>query len=117
MDKLFLLNPNFADSNVDSDNQMYYCPFNALVEGVLAYYPHLRDKLDITYIEFPRPRQPIIDLIGEANQGTPVLIIDTTEIDTSSIKTNTYQETTFINDANEIVKYFALVFNIGLPHP
>lgn len=117
MDKLFLLNPNFTDSNVDTNNQMYYCPFNALVEGVLAYYPYLRQKLIITYIEFPRPRQPIIDEIGGNNQGTPILVIENRNTDLISLKTNTYEDKIFINDANEIVKYFTLAFDIGLPHP
>ncbi len=52
-----------------------YCPDCALIEGVLAYHPALRQALDIRYVDFARPRQAIVDLIGEAEQGCPMLLV------------------------------------------
>ena len=64
-DHLFLLNPNFKDDNKGIKDQVYYCPFNAMLEGVLKYFPHLREELKITYVDFPRPRKQIIEILGE----------------------------------------------------
>ena len=76
MDILFLLSPNFTDGARDSEGKRYYCPSCAFLEGVLHYCPELREKLDIRYIDFPRPRREIIALVGDANQGCPNLVLD-----------------------------------------
>ena len=76
MDILFLLNPNFTDGARDSEGKRYYCPSCAFLEGVLHYCPELRERLDIRYIDYPRPRREIIELVGDANQGCPNLVLD-----------------------------------------
>jgi len=70
-DQLFLLKPDFTDGT----KVPYYCPSCATLEGVLSFYPRLRDVLDVQYLDFPRPRQAVITAIGAANQGLPVLVI------------------------------------------
>jgi hypothetical protein len=76
MDILFLLTPGFEDSARDGDGKRYYCPDCAFLEGVLACCPDLRNRLDIRYVDYPRPRRPIVDLVGEAHQGCPNLVLD-----------------------------------------
>lgn len=76
MDTLFLLKPNFTDAERDNDNTLYYCPDCAFLEGVLSYYPILREQIDIRYIDFPKPRKEIVELVGEEHQGCPNLIVD-----------------------------------------
>ena len=76
MDILFLLDPNFTDAARDSEGKRYYCSSCAFLEGVLHYCPELREKLDIRYIEYRRPRREIIELVGDANEGCPNLVID-----------------------------------------
>jgi hypothetical protein len=76
MDILFLLTPGFTDSARDGVGKRYYCPDCAFLEGVLACCPELRDRLDIRYVDYPRPRRPIVDLVGEAHQGCPNLVLD-----------------------------------------
>ena len=71
---LFLLNPGFFDG----DDGPFFCPHNAAMEGLLKYEPTLETKLDIRRVEFQRPRQEIVKLLGEENQGLPVLVIDET---------------------------------------
>jgi hypothetical protein len=117
MAKLFLLNPNFIDPNIDTEEQLYYCPHCALIEGIISYYPKLKDNLQIYYVDFPRPRNQIIELIGEENQSCPVLILDTEHdvIDTSYFKS--YNGNLFINSTDLITKYLADNFNIACPHP
>ncbi len=118
MARLFLLKPNFIDSKIDTLGLHYYCPYSAFIEGILSYYPKLRQHIDITYVDFPRPRRVIIDLVGEENQGCPILIITKEEnetIDTSYFKT--YGDLRFINDTSLITRFLAEKYKIGLPHP
>jgi hypothetical protein len=72
-DILFLLKPGFADPALPG--QDFYCWHCALIEGVLASFPALGKNLDVRRIAFPRPREEVIALIGEANQSLPVLVL------------------------------------------
>jgi hypothetical protein len=45
-----------------------------MIEGVLACFPDLRSRLDIRYVDFPKPRRPIVEVAGEAKQGSPMLV-------------------------------------------
>lgn len=72
-DILFLLTPGFSDPALPG--QDFYCWHCALMEGVLASFPHLGASLDVRRIAFSRPRADVIALIGEANQSLPVLIL------------------------------------------
>lgn len=100
MKKLFLLKPDFQDVNRNAETK-YFCPPCALIEGVLSFYPRLRNELEITYVDFVRPRPAIIELIGEANQSCPVLVLE---------------DGSFLNDADEIIQHLTVNHQIGLPH-
>jgi hypothetical protein len=76
MDTLFLLTPGFTDRARDGEGTRYYCPDCAFLEGVLACCPELRTRLDIRYVAYPRPRREIVELVGEAHQGCPNLVLD-----------------------------------------
>jgi hypothetical protein len=73
-DRLLLLNPGWTDDQ----GGPWYCPPGAIVEGVLAFHPFLRDRLEITYLDHPRPRPPVIELVGEDHQSCPILVLDGT---------------------------------------
>ena len=118
MEKLFLLNPDFQDVRVDGTAQSYYCPHNAMIEGLLKYYPELKQKLEIIYIDFPRPRTKLVKLIGEENQGSPCLVISKDNSDT--VDTSYFNDTgeyLFINKKELITHYLADKYQIGKPHP
>jgi len=119
MATLFLLNPNFNDTRI-STNDKFYCPHCARMEGVLKYYPHLKDVIKIEYVDFQRPRQRIIDLIGEKNQGCPVLIIDKMELKKNDVDLESFKmsgDYIFANTTEIITKYLAQKYKIGFPHP
>lgn len=118
MEKLFLLNPDFQDIRVDGTNQNYYCPHNAMIEGLLKYYPDLRNKLEIIYIDFPRPRKQLIELIGEEHQGSPCLVIskENSEMVDTSYFTN-HSNYLFVNNKELIARYLADKYHIGKLHP
>lgn len=71
-DQIFLIAPGFADPK--RDDGPFICPFCNQVEGLLASFPDLAGKVEVTRLPFPRPRQPVIDLVGEDNQSLPVLV-------------------------------------------
>jgi len=70
-DQLYLLRPGFMNAGMGP----LYCSDSAPVEGVLSFFPQLRDLVDIHYLEFPRPRKALVEALGESNQSLPVLIL------------------------------------------
>jgi hypothetical protein len=72
-----------------------------LIEGVLSFYPQLRNELEITYVDFVRPRPAIVELIGEDNQGCPVLILE---------------DGSFLNETDEIIQHLTKNHQIGQAH-
>jgi len=118
MDQLFLLKPDFPDHHLAPAGQLYYCPSCAIVEGVLAYYPSLRQKLQITYVDFPRPRPEIVHLLGEANQGCPVLVLaSSNRLAVADMAPKIHANQAFYDTTQDILHYLARTYLIGLPHP
>ena len=118
MEKLFILKQDFQDRNLNPKDQLYYCPHCAMIEGVLSYYPHLREKLEVIYINFPRPRHQLMDLVGEENQGCPNLVISkdiSDKVDTGYFKM--HGDYLFVNQKELIAQYLADRFKIAIPHP
>ena len=70
-DQLYLLRPGFMNAGMGP----LYCSDSAPVEGVLSFFPQLRELIDVHYLEFPRPRAPLVKALGEQNQSLPVLIV------------------------------------------
>jgi len=70
-DQLYLLRPGFMNAGMGP----LYCSDSAPVEGVLSFFPQLRNLIDVHYLEFPRPRAPLVKALGEQNQSLPVLIV------------------------------------------
>ena len=118
MTKLFLLTPNFPDKKL-SESDLYFCPDCAMIEGVLSYYPQLREKVDITYVDFETPRLPIIDLVGKDYQGCPILIIHKGDMDDKDLKENEFRTSGdyyFLYRNTTIAQYFARKYGVAWPH-
>jgi len=110
-DRLFLLNPGWTDAQ----GGPWYCPAGAVVEGVLAFHPALRDQLEIAYLDHPRPRPPIIDQVGEDHQSCPILVLDGT-FDWPEAATSAATGRRFLQD-EAIIPYLAARYGIARPHP
>jgi hypothetical protein len=109
-DKLFLLKPDFRK---DQEGP-FYCPECALVEGVLSFYPKLRNKLDVEYVDFARPRFPVVAVLGEANQGCPVLVMaDGRRAPDASLEVKEANGRRFITNESHIRRYLAAAYGIG----
>lgn len=112
-DILYLLKEDFPDG----PGLPYYCPDCAQITGVLAYFPRLRHQLDIRYVDYPRPRTEIVELIGEKNQNCPVLILAAAPWPKASEWiTGEFQGRKFISGAKAIGHYWSIVHGISRPH-
>lgn len=110
-DRLLLLNPDWFD---DAGGP-WFCPAGSVIEGVLAFYPALTTTLEIIRLDHPRPRPAVIDLVGEAHQSCPLLVLDGT-FDWPEARTSEATGRRFLQD-EAIIPYLAARYGIGLPHP
>lgn len=110
-DRLFLLNPDWYDDV----GGPWYCPPGAIVEGVLAFYPRLAEQLAITRLDFVRPRRPVVEVLGEANQSCPVLVLDGS-FAWPDARVSEETGHRFLQD-EAIIPYLTARYGIGAPHP
>jgi len=109
---LFVLEPGFYDG----DEGPFYCPHSAAIEGILKYLPEIEEKVDVRRIDFQRPRKEVIELIGEENQGSPVLVLaKNTEVPPDA---QVYAKTSraFMHGTMEIGNYLSRAFGVMRPH-
>jgi hypothetical protein len=110
-ERLFLVNPHWTDA----EGGPWFCPAGSVIEGVLAFYPQLKQQLDITRVDYPRPRPAVIEQAGEDHQSCPILILDG-EFDWPEAQTSAATGRRFLQD-QAIIPYLAARYGIGLPHP
>ena len=116
-DILFLLNPNFKDVVRDDKDILYYCPDCAFLEGVLSYYPNLRELLDIRYIDYPRPRKEIVMMVGDGHQGCPNLVLNTLNLPHASLDLfYQYGNHYHTDNTKTIVNYLSNRYGIPVAH-
>lgn len=112
-DRLYLLKPHFKDKGKGP----YFCPGCAQMVGLLEFYPALKKHLEVRYLNFPRPRPELIDLLGEENQSCPVLVLkDAPASAPSSVALQQAKGHSFVEGADEIARYLAHAHDIGIPH-
>ena len=70
-DQLFLLRPGFMNAGIGP----LYCNDSAPVEGMLSFFPTFRQLVDVQYVDFARPRRPLVEALGPDHQSLPVLIL------------------------------------------
>ena len=112
-DILFLLKHDFPDG----PGRPFYCPECAQVNGVLHYYPALRHVLEVRYVDYPRPRPEVVALVGEADQGCPVLVLGSrTPPALDGVPLGSHDGRWFVSGAEAIGNYLSQVHGIGRPH-
>ena len=111
-DRLFLLKPGFMDQGKGP----YFCPGCVVVEGMLSFYPGLRDKIAVDYIDFPRPRPGLVALIGAENQSCPKLILGGEHPVPEGITVNEVNQNKFIAYPLEICRHLGRTYGVGIPH-
>lgn len=112
-DILFLLTPGFTDPALPG--QDFYCWSCALMEGVLASFPALGANLDVRRIAFPRPREEVIALVGEANQSLPLLVL--ADDAPAGLPAENHEGRRFANSNMEILDLLHRRHGFPPPHP
>ncbi|WP_106640019.1 DUF3088 domain-containing protein [Allosphingosinicella vermicomposti] len=102
-DTLFLIETGFADPGYKGadENARFYCPYCATIEGVIALHPALFGDVDVVRVPFQRPRTALVDLIGEANQGLPRLIL--ADDAPGGLETGSANGVRFVSDVEQIL--------------
>ncbi|MBX3564363.1 MAG: DUF3088 family protein [Sphingomonas sp.] len=72
-DRLYLLESEFSDEGLPG--RSFYCKDCITVEGLLAAFPASAARLEVIRQPYPRPRAEIVELLGEANQNLPCLVL------------------------------------------
>jgi hypothetical protein len=110
-DKLFVLKPNFTDKAGD-----YFCPYSAQVIGFLTYYPEVRDTIQLVELDFPKPRKPLVDLVGEQHQSAPMLVLAGDPASVPEVKISESNSHKFVEKTIEILRYLAATRGVPAPH-
>jgi hypothetical protein len=94
----------------------FYCGDSVSVEGLLGFFPQLRSEIDIEYIDAPRPRMAIIELIGEANQSAPVLVLGAGRVPLDDgVAIRVHNKTRFIDSPDDIRQYLSSQYGVARP--
>jgi hypothetical protein len=113
-DVLFLLPQAFADAKQGSTD--FYCPDCVTVNGLLAYHPHLRERIEVKVAPFTRPRQEVIAVLGPDHQGCPVLVLAEEAPPESAPVRRSITGRQFVAGALEIGEYLARKYGTPVPH-
>jgi hypothetical protein len=112
-DILFLLRPGFRDG----EGAPYYCPYCAMIEGVLAMFPEVMPYLDVRHVDYPRPRSEIVALLDERHQSCPVLIVNrpiaAVEPSLPLVDVNGRK---ILEEPEDIGNYLSVAYGIPRPH-
>jgi hypothetical protein len=112
-DRLFLLKPGFEDPAYPGEQ--FYCWHCALLEGVLVSFPSLQSKIDVERLAWPRPRQALVNVVGERHQSVPLLLLAPDA--SAEFATGEFQGQRFVDDKDAILDVLTRRHGIPRPHP
>jgi hypothetical protein len=110
-DTLFVYRPGFTDDGVT-----HFCPFSAQIMGFLTYYPQVRASLEVVELPFEKPRRPLVDLVGEAHQAAPMLVIGGPPVVVPKVTIGEANGHRFVEKTIEILRYLAATRSVPGPH-
>lgn len=112
-DRLYLLRPSFSDRG----DGPFFCGECAVVEGMLGFYPELRQEIDVHYVSFQRPRPEIVRELGPDHQSAPVLVLgDPLAPVPASVRVQEAHGRRFLDNEFEICNYLAARYRVGRIH-
>jgi hypothetical protein len=113
-DRLYLLKPDFLDGG-----SKFFCGECAMVEGMLSFYPQLRDSVEVKYVDYARPRPAIAAELGAEHQSSPCLVVADPARAARLAPDIELQESNgrkFVNDPYQVMHYLAATLGTGKPH-
>ncbi|MEI6244823.1 MAG: DUF3088 domain-containing protein [Acidobacteriota bacterium] len=115
-DQLFLLPPTFEDPA--HPGVVFHCQDCSTVEGLLSYFPRLREQIDVHYIPFPKPRTALVELLGDQHQNCPTLVVGAgADRFASLLQTSAATGRAFCTDPKDITQYLMAAYGVSAPHP
>lgn len=113
-DRLYLLKPDFLEGGARQ-----FCSECAMVEGMLSFYPQLRQSLDVRYIGYARPRPDIVAELGPEHQSAPCLVVaDPAKAARLAphVQLQSSNGKAFVADPFLVCEYLAATLGTGRPH-
>ena len=112
-DRLYLLDPQFEDPAYPG--RSFYCRDCITIDGLLARFPGKASLLEVIRIPYPRPRDAVIAVVGEAHQNLPLLVLAANA--DASLSDGRHGDTRFVGDFRALLH--ALHVRHGFPeaHP
>ena len=110
-DTLFVYRPGFTEGGTS-----YFCPHSAQVVGFLAYYPHVRDTVELVELDWPRPRAPLVALLGEDHQAAPMLVLGDAPVRVPGVDVREANGHPYVEDTLQILRYLAATRSVPAPH-
>ena len=112
-DTLYLLDPAFPDDRYPY--RTFFCPDCITVDGLLSAFPEQARGLSIVRIPYPRPREAVIAVVGEAHQNLPLLVL--ADDAPTDLADGAHNGTRFVGDFKRLLH--ALHIRHGFPeaHP
>lgn len=110
-DRLFVYRPGFTDGGTT-----YFCPFSAQIMGFLTYYPQVRDTVELVELDYPKPRTPLVELIGEDHQAAPMLVLAGEPVAVPRVTVGEANGHRFVEKTIEILRYLAATRSVPGPH-
>lgn len=106
-----MLRPGFEDRGTT-----YFCPYSAQVIGFLTYYPRVRDTVELVELAFTKPRRPLSELLGEAHQAAPMLVLAGAPASVPDVVIAEANGRYFVEKTIQILRYLAHTRGVPLPH-
>jgi len=113
-DRIFVLKPGFEDPA--QPGPLFFCPYSNQIEGLLATYPEVAAKVELIRLSFPKPRHPVVDLLGEENQSLPVLILGDDAGPAPEDAAVTPEGLRYISNTRRILETLSERYGIPRPH-
>lgn len=110
-DTLFVFRPGFTDKG-----GTWFCPYSAQVMGFLAYYPEVEKTLDVVEIGFRKPREALVQLLGEDHQAAPILVLGGEPAHVEGVTVGEAEGHRFVEKTIEILRYLAATRAVPGPH-
>lgn len=115
-DRLFVYRPGFVDPALG--DARWFCPYSAQVMGFLGYYPALAASLELIELDFPRPRAPLVALLGPDHQAAPMLVLGDAapRADVAGVVVGEANGHRFVSKTLEILRWLAATRGVPEPH-
>jgi len=109
-DTLFLLPPGF-----EANGQREFCPECAEIWGLLAWYPALKETVEVVYVGIDHPRAAIAALLGEGRHNAPTLVLAAGTARADGVSYGAANGYDYLPSARLIARHFAGLYGTPMP--